>query len=74
MKLTPWYPGHVKPVRVGVYAVAFKSKEQPMFSNWNGKYWGTWAWRPEAANRWKNSIGIIGELDFYWRGIAKEPK
>ena len=39
MKTTPWFPGDVKPVRVGVYHRAGRVRGQYLFSYWNGDYW-----------------------------------
>ena len=61
MKLTEWYPGHIKPVRVGVYEVKsvldFCETFRPL---WGGK-------------QWVNEISkiIFFEQFSIWRGITK---
>ena len=39
MKLTPWFPGHIKPVRKGVYRVVFWSEEYTSHCYWDGEFW-----------------------------------
>lgn len=67
-KLTPWFPGNVKPVRVGVY------ERKPTeftglggkYSFWNGNKWllsaetiqeaaeeGCWVWSFEQKTPWR---------------------
>ena len=38
-KLTPWYPGHVKPTRVGVYETDSRGSLYRCFQFWNGIEW-----------------------------------
>jgi hypothetical protein len=41
MKLTPWYPANIKPVREGWYEVRCKFKNVcGGMHYWNGKSWG----------------------------------
>ena len=41
LKLTPWYPGNVKPVRVGIYERDFTGKyyEPVGYTKWTGEHW-----------------------------------
>jgi hypothetical protein len=64
--LTPWFPPHVKPVRVGVYQVEDDRIEpkileniRPIFSYWNGQ-------------NWSNMRGPKRER--FWRGLAIDPE
>lgn len=69
-KLTPWYPGYIKPVRRGVYLMRFSVHMGPAFQRWTGKYWSLLAWTPEEA------ATARGRSDFqqlYWRGLAEKP-
>lgn len=74
MKLTPWFPGAVKPVRVGVY-----EREYPLIPSdegtvhlycyWSGNKWSTWALSPkDAFNLWY-TVGALQDLP--WRGVLK---
>jgi len=67
MKLTPWYPAHVKPVRKGVYEMdAWDS----WFRYWDGKHWYCGAFTPEDAyEEWLDGR-TIADADFDWRGLA----
>jgi hypothetical protein len=41
MKLTPWYPANIKPVRKGWYEVRCEFKNVcGGMHYWNGKWWG----------------------------------
>jgi hypothetical protein len=69
-KLTPWFPGDVKPARVGVYE---KDLDDGVFkfSLWDGRKWrfcresvgSALRQRERSAWQWAN-----------WRGLASEPK
>jgi hypothetical protein len=39
MRETPWFPGTIKPVYVGVYQVAYWSKTDFSYALWNGFEW-----------------------------------
>ena len=64
MKLTPWYPAEIKPVRVGYYDCELchsKGNERRHF--WNGTNW----YRDNSLQC--NMLTMKG-----WRGLAEEPK
>jgi hypothetical protein len=69
MKLTPWFPANVKPVRVGVYQVR-DTDTLPWYRRWDGAHWhiGAESVRIAAAT----SMPIDSQLP--WRGLAEEPK
>lgn len=68
-KLTPWFPGDVKPVRAGVYET---DSEQiggtRTFQRWTGKQWGLCtsdaSFAPPFMSAYQNPK---------WRGLAKKP-
>ena len=47
--LTPWYPPHIKPVRVGVYETDSEINHFPgaegCYQHWDGQVWGYCAHR-----------------------------
>lgn len=74
-KLTPWYPPHIKPVRVGVYETdAFFEVVDgvAVFQYWNGRYWGTYSGKEikAATMSWWESK----HQNVRWRGLAHPPK
>jgi hypothetical protein len=69
-KLTPWFPGTVKPARVGVYERKH-AEGVYAWSRWSGKYWIATAWlRAENANARR---GKSGYQALPWRGLASDP-
>lgn len=76
MKLTPWYPPNIKPVRPGVYEAQWGSSklwEDWPYSYWTGEEWANSGATPEEALRLKNwTLGANQSKK--WRGLAKEPK
>jgi hypothetical protein len=73
MKLTPWFPHHIKPVHIGVYEVhsCADKPDHRYFSAWDGS---EWAWTANtAADAAKRPSPSLYQL-WPWRGLAKEPK
>jgi hypothetical protein len=70
-KLTPWFPGSVKPTRKGVYKRDDSGLGFLPYSFWNGSYWG-WsrgtARQAQSAKAWKSSAQTLP-----WRGLASDP-
>ena len=72
MKLTPWYPGHVKPVRVGVYERKYRNiNDNSVYSRWNGEKWFCGSFHVHFA---EEDMEPSSYQSLPWRGIAKEPK
>ena len=74
-KLTPWFPGDVKPVRPGVYQRLLDpdtTYQEIVFSRFDGVAWFTGADSCELA------LCRIAESPFQhsvkWRGLTKEAK
>lgn len=72
-KLTPWFPGSVKPVHVGSYEVRLWDKWCNEYAStgtyqWNGKYWSAYGERTAGMDRpgWHPKD--------QWRGLAEQPK
>ena len=73
LKLTPWFPNSIKPVRVGVYEIRnpwpVKNPGKTTFRYWNGQAWGLACSLPSLCrpgNYWKHGENMTG-----WRGIEK---
>lgn len=69
VKLTPWFPGNVKPVRVGVYQRPYGSYDYPLYCWWDGKEWSAGARTPFEAKQTRYGSGDQGHMP--WRGILK---
>lgn len=70
-KLTDWYPGDVKPVRVGVYERNFDRPDgERWYSFWDGKHWRFGHFAKHWAEQYKDEK-LSFEQRLPWRGIAK---
>lgn len=71
MKLTGWYSGDQKPVRVGVYQQT-NGNFRLGYQYWDGKLWRSWCKTPEDAYRVREGLPAapVYQND-QWRGIAK---
>lgn len=69
MKLTPWFPGTIKPVRKGVYQQK-NGTSGIGYQRWDGKFWYAWRKSPEDA---KNCLIVVSTYfqNDSWRGVAK---
>ena len=74
MKLTPWYPPEVKPVRKGVYEVREEVfGKWTVFAYWNGKRFGYRETESiRAYDKRDHPTGLSATAP--WRGLAEEPK
>lgn len=67
MKLTPWIPGTVKPVRAGLYQRLTHSN-LVVWSKWDGAKWMRCMFtQPNADTQVIESL----QQDIPWRGVAK---
>ena len=72
MKKTDWFPGDVKPVRVGVY-----EQKNPIgqlgYQRWDGSSWYFW-----CSTVFKAQLATMKAGDSFqndpWRGLASDPK
>ena len=64
MKTTPWYPGTVKPVRVGFYEREYPSGEVIWQCFWNGRIWIN-PWNPPQHSEFQN---------LQWRGLTEKAR
>ena len=51
MKLTRWFPGHIKPVREGVYQQMCGIGLSLGYQKWDGLRWFLWNITPEGAEK-----------------------
>lgn len=52
MTLTPWFPGDVKPVHIGVYQRDFGGVGNLKYAYWDGEYWRWSEPTPDHAAEW----------------------
>ena len=75
--LTPWYPPHIKPVRVGWYEVGHDPATQPHFNSrhrltGSRRYFDGTVWRAGWLNE---QVSIMGKHPSHrWRGLAHPPQ
>lgn len=71
MKKTPWFPGHVKPARKGVYE---RKGFGGTYSEWDGKRWLLGANDVDAASDWGDWPRREDRRSFWqdhpWRGLT----
>jgi len=70
VKLTPWYPKKITPVREGLYTVRIHKSNQ--YSLWNGRKWSWFAPDKGMTLHYANS-GLFHASLFRWRGLANSP-
>lgn len=70
MKLTAWYAGNQKPVRVGLYQRRY-SDGRPYDCYWNGKMWGIGFGNGNGATLALSKRIPSGLQSLPWRGVAK---
>lgn len=68
---TRWFPGHVQPVRIGVYQRSMEVIGRCwMYSRWDGVQWHIQAPDVEGAEE-ANERSVYQRLP--WRGLAAQP-
>ena len=68
-KLTPWFPAHTQPVRVGVYQR--KAPSGVFYAYWTGKRWGTLAPSVHYAYQYRKEPSYHQKNTMPWRGIKQ---
>lgn len=71
--LTPWYPPHIKPKRIGVYKTRLTA---PMphprwFNYWNGKHWMPGGRSVHTAYRNRHNPHQPVTFPMQWRGLKR---
>ena len=69
-KLTHWYPGEIKPVRIGFYERMYH-RGQAYFCWWDGAQFGLASEVPSGRKVILNTILISPHQNLPWRGMAK---
>lgn len=75
-KLTPWFPGDVKPARPGVYqrsldpCAPIHVAPLACYCMWDGKFWMVYENTPEEAAECRIRSAYQHE---WWRGLAEQP-
>jgi hypothetical protein len=77
MKKTDWYPGYVKPKRIGIYERNDEGTSMydggPNFSYWDGKMWRNSGDSVERADL-HSGYGDSSEQNLPWRGLSEPAK
>lgn len=66
-KLTPLFPGTVKPVRKGLYQRRYECGFG--YAMWTGKHWTFGTFRRDDPIGW---VGKTSRQELPWRGLAQE--
>ena len=76
MNTTPWFPGCIKPVHIGVYERRGAGCDYvDGYAFWNGAQWAWSAITPKTALLYRSNISRYQSDDsipFEWRGILKD--
>lgn len=70
-RLTPWFPSHIKPVRVGEYNASVR-RDPAVRRWWNGRKWSRAYFWPEHAPGFK-WLTAADQHSIEWRGLASPP-
>lgn len=67
LKLTRWFPGNIKPIRIGIYQRSYPTGIY--YSQWNGESWGIGFANISIAKAQSFYKSNLQEL--HWRGVRK---
>ena len=70
MKLTPWYPNTINPVRKGLYEVRIP-KGVHLWSFWTGERWNYAEISVQRAVTINKRSMLMYNMPMQWRGVAK---
>ena len=71
-KLTPWFSGHIKPARKGLYQTMNRLTNSTGYQHWDGTVWGCFGDGKLSALRYANLASNY--QDKAWRGLSSNPK
>ena len=69
-KKTAWFPGYVRPARVGVYQTG--DSDDLNFQHWNGTWWGMLGVSADNALEFADDVSVFQSLP--WRGLTQNPE
>ena len=69
LKLTGWYKGVQRPVRVGVYARQYFGFIG--FCYWNGEQWSCFDFMVKSCQENRMLHGVSPDQNLPWRGVSK---
>lgn len=75
--LTPWFDGHTKPIRLGVYMLESGGPNKAEgFQHWDGQTWGPWYQTAERAAQPRRDIdrADLRYQNDRWRGLKRQPR
>lgn len=72
-ELTPWLPGHTKPIRPGIYQRQFPDK-QIAYAHWSGTRWYCASVQKVYAMQYFKLRFESAKRDLPWRGLAEKAK
>ena len=70
-KLTPWYPGEIKPIRIGVYERQYPARSWTSYCYWDGRIFSQGWKAPEPAKEYRNLPSASSYQNLPWRGVAR---
>lgn len=68
MKLTRWFPGNIKPIRIGIYQRQYPTGIY--YCRWNGENWGLGY--ANIATAKAQSFYKSNLQEFRWRGVRNK--
>lgn len=71
MKLTSWFSGDQKPIRVGVYERKYHNTRSRFYCYWNGCCWSVWALTVGQASYLTDYEDRSIAQNLPWRGVMK---
>lgn len=70
LKLTAWFPGHIKPVRKGVYQQKAGLQDMLGYQYWSGLRWYGWVSTIEGAYAARKYLPVhASHQNDDWRGV-----
>lgn len=69
LKMTPWFPASIKPVRPGIYERDKTMHGFRVYAKWTGKAWMAYGFSIEMAER---ATKKTSWPELQWRGLAEK--
>lgn len=68
-EFTPWFSGHIKPARKGVYQLWGGRRDKIGYQLWDGNFWHTWEEKKDQAAK-STWIASSSSQNDEWRGLT----